>query len=110
MCGCNTHAFMKETRVEVGVHVVQEYFPPEKVSFLCTLCGAWKHSAKTAEKHKEKYPSPKLNVIMIFTGTKQRVEFTSKHMCEVPAETKINNVDYLNSHRKEELPQTRRAQ
>ena len=70
MYECNTCAFMKNTRVEVGVHVVHEHFPPEKVPFLCTLCGAQKLSAKTAKKHKEKYPSSKLNVTKMFTGTK----------------------------------------
>ena len=75
--GCNTYDFMKKTRVEVGVHVVHEHFLPEKI-FICTQCGAWKLSAKTAKKHKkEKHPSSKSNVTMMFTGTKQKVEFTS---------------------------------
>ena len=85
---------MEKTRVKVWVHIVQEHFPPEKVPFLCTLCGAWKLSVKTAKKHKkEKHPLSKLNATMMFTGTKQRVELTSKHMHEVPAEPKINDVD-----------------
>ena len=67
-------------------------FPPEKVPFLCTPCGAWKLSAKTAKKHK-KHPSSKLNVTMMFTGTKQRAESTSEHVHEVPAEPKMNDVD-----------------
>ena len=88
MYGCNTCAFMKKTRIEVGVHVVHEHFPPEKVPFLCTLCGAHKLSAKTAKEHRrEKHPSSKLNLTMMFTGTKQRVEFTSKHVQEVPSRT-----------------------
>ena len=85
---------MKKTRVEVGVHVVHEHFAPEKIPFLCTLCGAWKLSVKTAKKcKKEKHPSSKLNVTMMFTGTKQKVEFISEHMHVVPAEPKINDVD-----------------
>ena len=42
---------------------------------------------------------------MMFTGTKQKVVFTSEHMHEVPTEPKINDVNslsrYLNNHRKE---------
>ena len=52
MYECNTSAFMKKTRVEVGIHVVHKHLPPENVSFFCTLCGAQKLSAKTAKKHK----------------------------------------------------------
>ena len=96
---------MKKTRVEVGVHVVHEHFM--KVPPLCTLCGAWKLSAKSAKKHKEKHSSSKLNVTMMFTGTKQKVELTSKHMNEVPAEPKINYVDQ--SEQVSEQPQKRRA-
>ena len=71
MYGCNTCAFMKKTRVKVGVHVVYKHFPLEKVLFLCTLCGAQKLSAKSAKRHKkEKHPSCKLNVAMMLSGTK----------------------------------------
>ena len=44
---------------------------------------------------------------MMFTGTKQRVEFTSEHMHEVPAEPKINDIDL--SEQVSEQPQKRRA-
>ena len=71
------------------------------------LCGAHKLSAKTAKKHKkEKHASSKLNVTMMFTGTKQTVEFTSEHVQEVPAEPKINAVDQ--SEQVSEQPQKRR--
>ena len=67
--------------------------PPKKVPFFCTMCGVQKLSAKTAKKHKKKkHPSSKLNKTMIFTGAKQRVEFTSKHVHEVPTEPTINDV------------------
>ena len=82
--------------------------PPEKVPFQCTMCGAQKLSAKTTKKHKkEKHPSSKLNVAMMFTGTKQRVEFTSEQVYEVPAEPKINDVD--KSEQVPEKPQKRRV-
>ena len=94
MYGCNTCAFMKKTRVKVGFHVVHKHFLPEKVPFLCTLCGAQKLNAKTAKKHKkEKHPSSDLNVTIMFTGTKQKVEFTFKHVHEVPIEHKTHDVD-----------------
>ena len=108
MYGCNTCAFMKKTRVEVWVDVVHKHFPPEKVPFLYTLCGAQKLSAQNAKKHKnEKHPSSKLNETMMFTGTKQKVEFTSEHVHEVPAEPKINDV-YQSEQVSEQL-QKRRA-
>ena len=72
---------MKKTRFKFGVHVVHEHFSPEKVPFLCTLCGAQKLSAKTVKKHKkEKHPSSKLDVTVMFTGMKQTVEYSSKHV------------------------------
>ena len=53
------------------------------------------------------HPASKLNVTMMFTGTKQKVEFTSEHMHEVPAEPKINDVDQ--SEQASEQPQKGRA-
>ena len=98
---------MKKTTVKVGVHVVHEHFPSMKVPFLCTLCGAQKLSAKTAKKHmKEKHPPSKLNVTLIFTGTKQRIKITSEHVHEVPTEPKINDVDQ--SEQVSEKPQKRK--
>ena len=43
---------------------------------------------------------------MMFTGTKQMVEFTSEHVHVVPAEPKINDVDQ--SEQVSEQPQKRR--
>ena len=78
---------MRKTSIEVGVHVVHKHFPPEKVPFLCTLCGTQKLSLKSAKKHKrEKHPSSEMNVTMMFTGSRERVEFTSEHVYEVPKE------------------------
>ena len=108
MWGCNTCAFIKKTKVKVRVHVAHEHFPPEKVPFLCTMCDAQKLSAKTAKKQmKRKYPSSKLNVTMMFTGTRQRVEFTSEHIHEMPTESKINDLDH--SEQVSEQPQKRKA-
>ena len=44
---------------------------------------------------------------MMFTHTKQKVEFTSEHVHKVPAEPKINYVDQ--SDQVSEQPQKRRA-
>ena len=44
---------------------------------------------------------------MMFTVTKQKVEFTSEHMHEVPAEPNINDVDQ--SKQVSDQPQKRRA-
>ena len=90
---CNTCCYEEDQGQSWGPCSSQT-LPPEKVSFLCTLCGAQKLSAKTTKKNKkEKHPSSKLNVTLMFTGAKQRVEFTSEHMHEVPTEPKINDVD-----------------
>ena len=63
--------------------MVHEHFPPEKVLFLCTLCGVQKLSLKSAKKHKrEKHPSAEMNITMMFTGSKERVEFTCEHVYE----------------------------
>ena len=94
MYKCTTCAFTKKTYIKVGIHVVHKHFPPEKVPFLCTLCGAQKLCLKSAKKHKrEKHPSAEMNIMMIFTGTKERVEFTSEHVCEVPKEPNSNQKD-----------------
>ena len=85
---------MRKTSIEVGIHVVHEHFSPEKVPFLCILCGAQKLSLKSAEKHKrEKHPSAEMNITMMFTGTKERVELTSEHVYEVPKEPNGNQKD-----------------
>ena len=85
MYRCTICAFTRKTNVEVGIHVVP---------FLCILCGAQKLSLKSAKKHKrEKHPSAEMNVTMMFTGTKERVEFTSEHVFEVPKEPDSNQKD-----------------
>ena len=43
----------------------------------------------------------------MFTGTKQRVEFTSEHVHEMPTEPKINDLDQ--SEQVSEQPQKRKA-
>ena len=97
---------MRKTSIEVGIHVVHEHFPPEKVPFLCTLCGVWKLSLKSAKKHKrEKHPSADINITMMFAGTKGRVEFTSQYVCEVPREPNSNQKDANQPTHEPEQPQ-----
>ena len=92
--------------MEVEIHVLHEHFPPEKVPFLCILCGAQKLSLKLAKKHKrEKHPSAEMNITMMFTGTKERVEFTSEHVYEVPKEPNSNQKDAAQSTHEPEQPQ-----
>ena len=125
MYKCTSCAFMRKTSIEVGIHVVHEHFPPEKAPFLCILCSAQKLSLKSVKKHKrEKHLSTEMNVTMMFTRTKERVEFTSEHVYEVPKETNIvrkmlislhmnlnshkkltRQMKYPNDSRKESLPQ-----
>ena len=86
--------------------MAHEHFPPEKVPFLCILCGVQKLSLKSVKKHKrEKYPSAEMNVTMMFTGTKERVQFTSEHVYEVPKEPNSNQKDANQSTHKPEQPQ-----
>ena len=97
---------MRKTSIEVGIHVVHEHFPPEKAPFLCILCSAQKLSLKSAKKHKrEKHPSTEMNVTMMFTRTKERVEFTSEHVYEVPKETNSSQKDADQSPHEPEQPQ-----
>ena len=106
MYRCTVCAFMRKTNVEVGIHVVHEHFPPGKVPFLCILCGAQKLSLKSAKKHKrEKHSSAEMNITMMFTGTKKRVEFTSEHVYEVPKEPASNQKDADQSTHEREQPQ-----
>ena len=53
MYKCTTCAFTKKTYVEVGIHVVHEHFPQEKVPFLCTLCGVQKLSLTVSKETQE---------------------------------------------------------
>ena len=53
----------------------------------------------------EKHPSVEMNVPMMFTGTKERVEFTSEHVYEVPKEPDSNQKDADQSTHKPEQPQ-----
>ena len=54
---------------------------------------------------KEKHPSAEMNITMMFTGTKERVEFTSEHVYEVPMEPNSNQKDVNQSIHKPEQPQ-----
>ena len=106
MYKCTSCAFTRKTSVEVGIHMVHEHFPPEKVPFFCILCGAWKLSLKSAKKHKrEKLPLAEMNVTMMFTGTKERVEFTSEHVYEVPKEHNSDQKDVEQPTHEPEQPQ-----
>ena len=46
-----------------------------------------------------------MNVTMMFTGTKERVEFTSEHVYEVPKEPDGNQKDTNQPTHKPEQPQ-----
>ena len=69
------------------------------------MCGVQKLSLKSAKKHKrEKHPSAEMNITMMFTGTKERVEFTSEHVCEVPKEPNSSQKDADQSTHEPEQP------
>ena len=106
MYKCTRCAFMRKTSIEVGIHVVHEHFPPEKVPFMCVLCNVQKLSLKSAKKHKrEKHPSAEMNITMMFMETKERVEFTSEHVYKVPKEPDSNQKDANQSTHEPEQPQ-----
>ena len=46
-----------------------------------------------------------MNITMMFTETKERVEFTSEHVYEVPKETDSNQKDADQSTHEPEQPQ-----
>ena len=46
-----------------------------------------------------------MNVAMVFTGTRERVEFTSEHVYEVPKEPNSNQKDADQSTHEPEQPQ-----
>ena len=70
-----------------------------------------KLSLKSAKKHKrEKHPSAEMNITMMFMGTKERVEFTSEHVYEVPKEPDSNQEDADQStHEPEQLQEVNQA-
>ena len=106
MYKCTRCAFMRKISIEVGIHVVHEHFPSEKIPFLCILCSAQKLSLYSAKKHKrEKHPSAEMNITMMFTGTKGRVEFTSEHLYEVTKEPDNNQKGADQSTHETEQPQ-----